>query len=251
VAADQGYAPAQFHLGFIYEEGLGVLEDKAEAMKWYRKSADQGFALAQEWLGMKYTGWPGLPRNQTEKDEGIMWLRKAADQGSANAQNALGGMYLEGHGVPRSSSEAVKWFRMSADQDHTQWQLGIRDFGFRQNYAEDLENFARRHLGIIYELGLGLPQNYAEAATWFRKAADRGDSDAQVELGKMYLEGRGVPQNYVLAHMWFNLAAAKEYNDNYREGSLNRERTEKMMTPAQVTEAQKLAHEWKPITQPR
>ena len=49
-AAEQGYVAAQFHLGFMYHRGLGVDRDYAEAMKWYRKAAEQGHAEAQEQL---------------------------------------------------------------------------------------------------------------------------------------------------------------------------------------------------------
>jgi TPR repeat protein len=58
----------------------------------------------------------------------------------------------------------------------------------------------------------------------------------------MYLKGRGVPQDYVLAHMWFNLSAAQ----NHPRAVTDREQVEKLMTPAQIAEAQKLAQEWKP-----
>ena len=41
----------------------------------------------------------------------------------------------------------------------------------------------------------------------FRKAADRGNADAQVSLGYMYLHGRGVPQDDALAVTWYRKAA--------------------------------------------
>ena len=58
----------------------------------------------------------------------------------------------------------------------------------------------------MYEQGEGAPQNYAEAAKWYRKAADQGNDTAQESLGSLYEQGQGVPQNYIWAHMWFNLA---------------------------------------------
>ena len=44
--------------------------------------------------------------------------------------------------------------------------------------------------------GQGVPQDYAEAVTWYRKAAEQGDADAQYNLGVMYAKGQGVPQDY-------------------------------------------------------
>lgn len=46
-AAEQGYAPAQQNLGFLYENGIVVKKDLSEAAKWYRKAAEQGDATAQ------------------------------------------------------------------------------------------------------------------------------------------------------------------------------------------------------------
>ena len=46
-AAEQGYAQAQFDLGHCYFYGWGVAEDKAEAVKWYRKAAEQGHEKAK------------------------------------------------------------------------------------------------------------------------------------------------------------------------------------------------------------
>ena len=67
-----------------------------------------------------------------------------------------------------------------------------------------------------------------------------------LNLGVMYAEGRGVPQDYVRAHMWFNLSAAKGEQRAVKVLDM----AERRMTPAQIAEAQKLAREWTPTTQP-
>ena len=43
-AADQGDASAQYHLGFCYINGTGVVKNEVESVKWYRKAAEQGYA---------------------------------------------------------------------------------------------------------------------------------------------------------------------------------------------------------------
>lgn len=50
-------------------------------------------------------------------------------------------------------------------------------------------------LGILYHNGQGVAQDYAQAAVWFRKAANQGDADAQSNLGSAYSNGQGVPQD--------------------------------------------------------
>jgi TPR repeat protein len=83
---------------------------------------------------------------------------------------------------------------------------------------------------------------------WFGRAAAQAHPIAMLHLGAMYAEGRGVPQDYVRAHMWFSLAAAQ---GEQRAAKTLTEMAERRMTPAQIAEAQKLARDWKPATQPR
>jgi len=97
-------------------------------------------------------------------------------------------------------------------------------------------------LGFAYFVGIETPQNYEEAAEWFRRAADQGHPDAQFQLGSMYYLGQGVGRNVVISEMWFILSAAQG-QDNARQAL---ETTERVVTPAQIAEAQKLAREWKP-----
>ena len=63
VAAEQGYAPAQFHLGFMYEYGQGMPQDDEQAAHWYRKAAEQGDADAQFSLGILYLIGQGVQQD--------------------------------------------------------------------------------------------------------------------------------------------------------------------------------------------
>lgn len=68
---------------------------------------------------------------------------------------------------------------------------------------------AQHYLGLMYEKGEGVPEDYAEAVKWYRLAAEQGRADAQYALGIKYAKGKGVPQDYVEAHKWLNLAASR------------------------------------------
>jgi len=61
---------------------------------------------------------------------------------------------------------------------------------------------AQNSLGVRYARGQGVPQDYAQAVSWYRKAADQVSPKAQNNLGFMYRDGRGVAQDYVAAHKW-------------------------------------------------
>ena len=81
--SEPGDAEAQFELGFRYATGEGVARDWTEAVKWYRKAAEQGHTGAQLLLGVCYVNGSGVAEDMTE---GIKWIRKAARQGNDKAQ---------------------------------------------------------------------------------------------------------------------------------------------------------------------
>lgn len=85
-AAELGHAPAQYSLGYMYENGKGVEYDYEEAVKWYRKTAEQEYAPAQYNLGVMYSCGMGV---EEDNAEAVKWYRKAAQQGYTDAQEVL------------------------------------------------------------------------------------------------------------------------------------------------------------------
>jgi S1-C subfamily serine protease len=112
-AAEQGNAFGQMSLAFCYEEGNGVAKDYNEAAVWCRKAAEQGNPLAQYNLGVCYSEGQGL-----EKDfaQAVKWYLRAAEQGNAHAQFSLALCYEDGIGVAKDDIEAYKWFNLAAAQ---------------------------------------------------------------------------------------------------------------------------------------
>ncbi len=148
-AAEQGDARAQYNLGVMYAEGLGVPQDAAAAVAWYRRAAEQGDATAQNNLGAMYAEGLGVPQDAVEA---VAWYRRAAEQGDATAQSNLGGMYDQGRGVPQDDAAAVAWYRRAAEQGHVR---------------------AQYNLGGMYADGLGVPPDAVEALMWLTIAAAR------------------------------------------------------------------------------
>lgn len=140
-------------------------------------------AEAQYETGRRYAYGDGVKRDHREA---LKWYRLAADQGYARAQNALGVMYAMGAGVATNYQEAVRWYRLAADQ----------------NYAE-----AQGNVGFMYENGLGVEKDHREASRWYRNAAEQGEVKAQAALGRMYETGLGVGKDYQEAAKWYRLAA--------------------------------------------
>ena len=103
-AADMGYAPAQFTLGYMLETGTYTGGGLSDAVNWYRKAAEQGDRLAQWNLGRCYYTGTGVA---TDLDRAETWLKQAADQGDPFGQYLLGRVKQD-----RSSYEqAARFFR--------------------------------------------------------------------------------------------------------------------------------------------
>jgi TPR repeat protein len=96
--------------------------------------------------------------------------------------------------------------------------------------------------------GFNVKLDYLPLVVWYRQAGERWNAGAQRNLGLMYEHGQGVPQDYVSAHMWLNLAAASRATDPAVRDQAAKERDmlAAKMTPAQIAEAQRLANKWKP-----
>ena len=196
-AAERGDAEAQFRLGDIYYEGKEVSQDHSEALKWFRKAAEQGHAGA-------------LSHELYQK----AILPEAAEQGDAEAQFRLGSIYYQGRGVPLDHSEALKWLRKAAEQGHA----GALSHELYQKVvlreaAERGDIEAQFRLGSIYYQGRGVSLDYSEALKWLRKAAERGHADAQFRLGIIYYQDRGVPLDYSEALKWLRKAAEQGHVD--------------------------------------
>lgn len=117
--AEAGEVEAQVELGMLYCFGnltsVGVKQDKAQAVNWFQKAAEQGNANGQFMLGSCYAGGIGVKKNVSEA---IKWIRKAAEQDLAEAQSVLGQCYLTGDGVPHDEAEAKKWLQKASDHGH-------------------------------------------------------------------------------------------------------------------------------------
>ncbi len=103
--------------------------------------------------------------------------------------------------------------------------------------AEQGHASAQYNLGYLYRNGEGVPQDYKEAVKWYTLAAQKGMAKAQANLGGMYFRGEGVLADFIIAHMWFNISGA---NDN-EPAAKSREIVAKNMTSEDVSKAQAMA----------
>jgi uncharacterized protein len=84
--AEQGYAGAQFQLGFMYRNGWGAPKDYAEALKWLRRAAAQGDRHAQSNLGFMYRDGEGVQKDYVQA---YMWFNLARNLAKRTLQPSV------------------------------------------------------------------------------------------------------------------------------------------------------------------
>ena len=197
--AEQGDATAQYYIGAMYDEGLGVAIDHAKAFAWYLKSAEQGKFETQFNVGLMYEKGEGVSQNL---NKAIEWYKKAIDNGDdGDSQNNLGLLYLEGYSpqkkdgqtIPVNYVQALHWFKIAAIE------------------YDDPE--AQVSLGYMYSNGFGVAQSSTNALKYYRLAAMQDNAGGQYNLGLMYQNGEGVAKNLKTALSWYKKAAANGDED--------------------------------------
>ncbi|HEX4151111.1 MAG TPA: tetratricopeptide repeat protein, partial [Steroidobacteraceae bacterium] len=189
LAANKGYAPAEYNLGAMYQNGLGVKRDDKQAFEWFRKAADQNYPEAENEVGYAYRCGCGVGRDYAQA---LNWYRRAAGHGNSNAETNLGFMAEKGWGQPQSYDEAFSWYYKAAAHGNA----GAMD-----------------NIGFNFQNGVGVAVDYAKAWSWLYRAALLGNGSAENQIGWMYRHGQGVTQDDAIAVWWYRLADAQGISD--------------------------------------
>ena len=144
-AASQGYAPAEFQMGQLYDFGFGVEQNDAQALSWYRKAAEHGSAVGQRTVGEFYQKGRGVAADLVEA---ARWYRLAAGGDDLRAQYALGQLYFTGTGVMRDYISAYAWFMIAASQtpilDNRKTLLELRNIAGARMSPGEIREAERR-----------------------------------------------------------------------------------------------------------
>ena len=105
--------------------------------------------------------------------------------------------------------------------------------------AEQGHAVAQTNLGVMFQQGLGVPQDFELAVVLYKLAAEQGYGAAQNKLGFMYGIGKGLKRDRLRVHMWLSLAAS----NGEASGKPVVDLMEKSMTAAEILNAQDLARE--------
>ena len=244
-------------------------QDKAEAVKWYKKAARQRNSTAMFNLGTAYYNGDGVAVDDVAANA---WFLLAKDLGSRPAIEAvshmeeqarnlqpesfekIGDMYQKGDALPQSYSDAVVWYRRAAEEGRApgvQVKLaGLLLQGGPSNYGEAgrlCGKAAQQRyspgtycIGLLTQQGLGVPQDAKQAAKWFGEAANMGNAPAMLRLGEMYWKGEGVKPNKISAYEFIAMASTADLPEARRE----KDRLEKELNPEELKKGQAKAVEW-------
>jgi TPR repeat protein len=193
-AAKQNHAAASYRVAVCNEIGAGTRREPPRAAAFYRKAASLGDTPAMYKLGMILLH--GSLGEQKNPREATNWLKRAAEQADEENPHALHELGLL-HETP--NSQLVPYDPVSAKNLFTQ----AAHLGYTQSQFK---------LGQCYEYGsLTCPVDPRRSIAWYTKAAEKGDSEAELALSGWYLTGsEGVlKQSDSEAYLWARRAANK------------------------------------------
>lgn len=153
LAAANGDPSAEFEVGARLAEGKGTNQNFKEALRWYQKSANQGFAQAQYRVGTLFERGLGV---KADAARARVWYRRAAEQGSVKAMHNLAVLSAGSQTGSPDYATAAQWFTEAAER-------GLADSQF--------------NLAVLLENGLGVAQDQKGAYKWLVIAARTGDRE--------------------------------------------------------------------------
>ena len=154
-SAEAGQDCAQYALGKLYRDGVGVKKDVLQAVIWFSEAVKQGNSYAAYALGKIY-----LAGEDAQKDMGkaLHWIQRSADLGNEYAQYRLGMLHLTGEDIPKDVPKAIEYLTASAKQGN---------------------QYAQYQLGKLCLLGREVERDENAAVRWFTLSAAQGNEYAQ------------------------------------------------------------------------
>lgn len=230
LAAEQGNAEAQYYLAQDYFFGGGVAEDKTESVRWHKLAVVQGNARSQWCLGHAYYFGVGVAEDKTEasrwyklaneqENSGMAWLSGlvysednkgevnrhifGADLGIAMAQRCLGDAYFTGNGIAEDKVEAIRWYKLAADQGDSQAQKRYRELAASNGNKDTIKRLG--HEQTTPEISADVSDPLAELEQLIGLAAVKSEMRRLVNLVRVQNRRKddGAPVAPISLHMVF------------------------------------------------
>lgn len=189
LSAEKNLSPlGTYYLGQMRLYGYGQLKNKALALEYYTKSANQGVLAAQQYLARYYLN------KEQNPEKALIWFKKAADQGDIEAQLYCAGAYLFGVGTSKNLGLADRYLISAAKAGD-----GLAQFALAENFLNG-RSAQNKKVGLV----------------WLRKAAEKNHPAALVKLSQLLREGKWVPLDTNQAKTLLDSAAQQNYTPALR-----------------------------------
>lgn len=232
-------ATAEYRIGLIYLNALGVEQDVDKAINWFAKSTLNGNASAAYKLAVLYENGEVIPQNN---EKAFLYYQISDELCNPYACYKLGNIYLEKGDIP----QAIKNFEQAADKNisHAWYRLGQiysdEQYGvldteksnvcyskalqqYISDYNDNPDSFTAYRIGQMYLEAKGTNQDISQTINWFEKSAQQVNPDAAYQLGYIYKSDVYGVRNDVLSNKYFSSALSNyldEFNKNPFDGDL-------------------------------
>jgi TPR repeat protein len=205
---DKGHkGPCARYLGWMNENGWGVVKDLNKAFYYYKIAAENDDATGMNNLGWFYMKGTGTIEN---KEIGYNWIKKSSELQNSYGLNSMGLLYLNGNYVKLDYSLAKQYFENAIEAKGKGKEMAYSNLGWMYESGKGVEldvnkaielykksdnGYANSRLGRIYSNEKNTLHDYSKAIIYFERAIELGSSDAMQYLGWMYDKGKGVTQS--------------------------------------------------------
>jgi len=233
-------ATAAYDLGLKYEKGDGIEADQKEAYYWYSQAAGaESGIVPQAVIALAYMYYEGRGTARDRKEAYRLFKLSNSQVDVFNkAYYMMGVMERDGDGAPKDLNAALGSFGLAVKYGHTEAEKARQEvvaqiereareareaaqiaseymkkserdkaIPYLKKAADLGDTWAQLALGVLYEDGAGITQDNKSALYWYEKAGHKGDVRAQRFIGAMYHNGKGAGKNYEKAIYWCEKAA--------------------------------------------
>ncbi|MBU5679196.1 SEL1-like repeat protein [Blautia sp. MSJ-9] len=201
-AIKKGYFDAANNLIYMYKNGKEVPQDNKKIIELLEQSANSGNSTAMYNMGRIY-GY-GECNQEVDLRKSLNWFKIAEENNFEDAKDDIEYVlqkmydtakdYRKGtNGCEKNEEEAIKYYKLVAEDESAE---------------EELQSLSCYYLGYIMANN-ETEEDDAEAARWYERAIEKGDTDAMNNLADMYKDGRGVSQDYKKAMKLYEQAIEK------------------------------------------
>jgi len=206
-AFDQGDRRGAHAISMMYRTGRGkeISKDLEKWEYWLRKSADLGFAMAQNDLGVALYSGKDIKKDQKEAR---VWMLRAARQGMAKAQHGIAVMLTDGDGGPQDPLQAFKWSFLAATRaKYRDAEIMLNVIVKKITPAQQREAIALARAFVPRPERPSVLKSLGKAdVKQLTAEANKGKAVAQYDLGRLYAIGVDVEADRVQAYKWLYLA---------------------------------------------